>query len=57
MFGKIRELIKRIYLKRLINRGLIVGNDFQMEKGCNIDANFPWLIEIEIMLRWHHGYI
>lgn len=46
MFGKIRELIKRIYLKRLINRGLIVGNDFQMEKGCNIDANFPWLIEI-----------
>ena len=46
MFGKIRELIKRIYLKRLINRGLIVGNGFQMEKGCNIDANFPWLIEI-----------
>lgn len=33
-------------MKRLINRGLIVGNDFQMEKGCNIDANFPWLIEI-----------
>lgn len=33
MFGKIRELIKKIYLKRLINRGLIVGKDFQMEKG------------------------
>ena len=28
MFGKIRELIKKIYLKRLINRGLIVGKDF-----------------------------
>lgn len=46
MISKIRELLKKVYLKRLVKRGLTIGNDFQMEKGCNIDANFPWLIEI-----------
>lgn len=46
MINKIRNLYKKIYLRRLIKRGLSVGNDFQMEKGCNIDANFPWLIKI-----------
>ncbi len=35
-----------MYLSRLKKRGLRVGSNFQMEKGCNIDANFPWLIEI-----------
>lgn len=46
MLASIRNTIKSLYLKRLIKHGLVVGSDFQMEKGCNIDANFPWLIEI-----------
>ena len=46
MIGKVRKLLKKLYLKRLEQKGLIIGNDFQMEKGCNIDANFPWLIKI-----------
>ena len=46
MLGFIRNAFKALYLKRLIKHGLVVGSDFQMEKGCNIDANFPWLIEI-----------
>ena len=46
MINKIRNLYKRLYLKRLIKRGLTIGENFQMEKGCNIDANFPWLIKI-----------
>lgn len=46
MLGSIRNAFKSLYLKRLVKHGLVVGSDFQMEKGCNIDANFPWLIEI-----------
>ena len=46
MLGSIRNAFKALYLKRLVKHGLVVGSDFQMEKGCNIDANFPWLIEI-----------
>lgn len=46
MLGAIRKVWRALYLNRLIKHGLVVGGDFQMEKGCNIDANFPWLIEI-----------
>lgn len=46
MLNKARLLARSLYLKRLVKNGLKVGFDFQMEKGCNIDANFPWLIEI-----------
>lgn len=46
MINKMRKIYKAIYLKHLIRYGLKVGQNFQMEKGCNIDANFPWLIEI-----------
>lgn len=46
MLDSIRKILKSLYLKRLVKYGLVVGSDFQMEKGCNIDANFPWLIEI-----------
>lgn len=46
MLNKVRLLVRSLYLKRLVKNGLKVGSDFQMEKGCNIDANFPWLIEI-----------
>lgn len=45
MLGKLRALYRSIYLGRL-NKGLRVGDNFQMEKGCNIDASFLWLIEI-----------
>lgn len=46
MLGKIRALVRSLYLKRLVKNGLTVGNSFQMEKGCNIDAVCPWLIKI-----------
>lgn len=46
MINRIRNIIKLIYLYRLKRRGLKIGLNFHMEKGCNIDANFPWLIEI-----------
>lgn len=46
MLGKIRGIYKALYIRWLTKRGLTVGDRFQMENGCNIDANFPWLIEI-----------
>lgn len=46
MLGKLRTLYKALYLKRLVKHGLTLGSNFQMEKGCNIDANFPWLVTI-----------
>lgn len=46
MINKLRSIYKTIYLNRLIKHGLNVGENFDMEKGVNIDANFPWLIEI-----------
>lgn len=42
----INKIINKIRLKRLIKNGLKVGDNFKMEKGCMIDASFPWLIEI-----------
>ena len=38
MLGKLRTLYKALYLKRLVKHGLTLGSNFQMEKGCNIDA-------------------
>lgn len=46
MINKFRKLYREIYLKKLIKNGLVVGENFQMEKGCNIDAPFPWLVSI-----------
>ena len=46
MINKIRCLYKGLYMKRLVKRGLKLGNNVDFEKGVNIDANFPWLIEI-----------
>ena len=46
MINRIRNLYKSLYLKRLVKRGLLIGENFTMEKGVNIDANFPWLNEI-----------
>lgn len=46
MLANIRNIYKSLYLRRLVRHGLTLGKCFQMEKGCNIDANFPWLITI-----------
>lgn len=46
MLGKVRALMRSLYLKRLVKNGLTVGHSFQMEKGCNIDAVCPWLVMI-----------
>lgn len=46
MLGKVRAIVRSLYLKRLVKNGLMVGDCFQMEKGCNIDAVCPWLIKI-----------
>ena len=46
MISRIRNLIKNLYIKRLIKQGLTIGDNVSIEKGVNIDANFPWLIEI-----------
>ena len=46
MLGKVRAIVRSLYLKRLVKKGLMVGDCFQMEKGCNIDAVCPWLIQI-----------
>lgn len=40
------KLINNIKIKRLIKQGLTIGENFKMEKGCMIDASFPWLITI-----------
>lgn len=47
MIGKIRNLYKKIYIKKLLKKGLCLGENVTFEKGVNIDANFPWLIEIK----------
>lgn len=42
----LEKLVRKIYLKKLIKKGLDVGKNLNMEKGVNIDASFPWLIHI-----------
>ena len=42
----LEKLYRKVYLRRLIRRGLDVGKNLNMEKGVNIDASFPWLIHI-----------
>lgn len=46
MINRIRNIIKKIYIKRLMKRGLTIARNVSIEKGVNIDANFPWLIKI-----------
>lgn len=40
----INRYINKIRLKKLVKNGLNIGQNFKMEKGCMIDASFPWLI-------------
>ena len=47
MINKLRKIVSDMYIKRLVQRGLKLGENVDFEKGVNIDANFPWLIEIE----------
>lgn len=46
MISKVRNLYTNLYIKKLKKIGLTVGENFQMEKGCNIDTPFAWLIKI-----------
>ena len=46
MLRRIRNLYKKLYLARLVKKGMKLGKNFQFEKGSNIDAVFPWLVEI-----------
>ena len=40
------NLIMKIYLKRIEQRGFIHGSNFNIERGANIDANFCNLISV-----------
>lgn len=42
----IRTKITKIKLKKWIKDGLVIGNDFQIERGATIDPSFPWLVTI-----------
>lgn len=47
LIRKIRNrLIKETDINKLIKDGLIVGKNFNMQKGCIIDSSHCWLIEI-----------
>jgi len=46
MINRIRNFIKKIYIYKLIRLGLKIGKSFQIEKGCQIDTPFAWLISI-----------
>lgn len=46
LLQKIRRYIRGGHLRKLISRGLIVGNNFSYEKGVNIDPTYPHLIKI-----------
>lgn len=46
MINKVRKLISKLYINKLIKNGMVIGENFQMEKGCSLDAPFAWLISI-----------
>ena len=46
MINRIRRFGADLYIKRLVKRGSKLGKNVDFEKGVNVDANFPWLIEI-----------
>lgn len=59
----INKLLKKIRIKKWIRDGLILGENFQLERDSYIDSSFPWLIEIgnnvtlapEVMILSHDG--
>lgn len=44
MLNIFRKIIRTLYIRKLIRRGMKVGKNFHMEKGCSIDTPFAWLI-------------
>lgn len=46
MINRIRNIYKKIYIYKLIKLGMKLGKNFQMEKGCQLDTPFAWLIKI-----------
>lgn len=41
VFNRMRRFIADVYIKRLVKKGLKLGENVDFEKGVNIDANFP----------------
>ena len=60
---RINKIINKIRIKKWIKEGLIVGENFQLERNSYIDSSFPWLIEIgnnvtvapEVLILSHDG--
>lgn len=40
------KIINKLKIKKWKKNGLIVGNNFSMQKGVEIDSAFPWLVSI-----------
>lgn len=40
------RIIKKIKLKKMLKNGLIIGKNFNFEKGVILDPSIPWLIKI-----------
>lgn len=59
----INKIINKIRIKKWIKEGLILGENFQLERNSYIDSSFPWLVEIgnnvtlapEVMVLSHDG--
>lgn len=43
---KISKWLMEIRIKKLKREGLVVGNNFQIERNSFLDSSFPWLIKI-----------
>lgn len=59
----INKIINKVRIKKWIKEGLVLGENFQLERSSYIDSSFPWLIEIgnnvtlapEVMVLSHDG--
>lgn len=46
MLNKVRVFLRNLKIYRLKRMGMRVGENFQLEKGCQFDTPFAWLIDI-----------
>lgn len=59
----INKLINKYRIRKWIKDGLMVGENFQLERNSYIDSSFPWLVEIgdnvtiapDVMILSHDG--
>lgn len=40
------SIITKLKVKKWLRKGLVLGQNVEIERGCSIDPSFPWLIEI-----------